>query len=249
MNALKGRILVIGATSGVGQAFCDRALDLGFRLTLAARTIDGAIRVARDLEIRKQVASIPVLMCDVADASSHAAFVESAMKHDDLVGCFVACGVMHEQEACEAEWALAAETIACNYTGTVSLVARLAPVLAEAEGGFISCLTSVAGDRGRQSNYLYGSTKAGLNAWLEGLQNSFFAAGLLVQTIKLGPVDTPMNTGVERAPFMISPERAARAIHDAIRRREQVVYVPRKWAAIMAVIRMLPRWLFNRLKL
>jgi decaprenylphospho-beta-D-erythro-pentofuranosid-2-ulose 2-reductase len=217
---------------------------------LAARNREHVQLIARDLEVRAGKPGIAHLPFDAAACDTHDDFVRAAMALGPFAGCFIACGAMHGQDAAEADWQLAQEMISVNYTGVVSVLNRLAPLLAAQDGGaFISCLTSVAGDRGRPSNFIYGSTKAGLNAYLEGLRARWHARGLRVQTVKLGPVDTPMNTGVTRVPFMVSADVAAEQIFAALAARREVAYVPRRWAVIMWVIRLLPRAVFQRMKL
>ena len=243
------KILVLGANSGVAQAFCRAALARGYTPVLAARDLPRARLLARDLEIRSGRPDIACVKFDAAACDTHDEFVRAAMAHGPFAGCFVACGVMHEQGLAEADWRLSAEMIAVNFTGTISVLNRLAPLLAATEGGaFISVITSVAGDRGRASNFIYGATKAGLNAYLEGLRARWHARGLFVQTVKLGPVDTPMNTDVTRLPFLVGTDAAAGGIFRAIEARREVAYVPRIWAVIMLVIRLLPRCVFKRMK-
>lgn len=244
------KILVLGATSGVAQAFCRAALRRGYTPVLAARSLERVQLVARDLEIRAGQTGIACVEFDAAAFDTHDGFVRAALARGPFAGCFVACGAMHEQSLAEADWKLSREMIDANFTGIVSVLNRLAPLLAAAEGGaFISCITSVAGDRGRSSNFIYGATKAGLNAYLEGLRARWHARGLFVQTIKLGPVDTPMNAGVARTPFMVSADAAAEKILRALEARREVAYVPGRWAVIMLVIRLLPRFVFKRMKL
>ncbi len=242
------KILVLGATSGVAQAFCREALSRGWSLILAGRNGERLKILARDLEIRSGSETISCLDFDATRFETHSAFLKEALAFGPIAGCFVACGVMHEQAQAETEWALSEEMMACNYTGIVSVLNPLARHFAAEGQGFISCLTSVAGDRGRRSNFIYGSTKAALNTYLEGLRAQLHASGVLVQTIKLGPVDTPMNSGVARPPFMISADAAAHSILNALERRAEVVYVPARWSIIMLVIRLLPRWIFKRVK-
>lgn len=243
------KILVLGATSRVAQAFCRAAIVGGYEPVLAARNLGRTQSLARDLEIRTGTTGIACLEFDASAFEKHEFFVREAMAHGPFAGCFVACGTMHEQSVAERNWQFSLEMITANYMGIVSVLNLLAPLLAETSGGaFVSCITSVAGDRGRPSNFIYGSAKAGMNAYLEGLRAKWHGRGLFVQTVKLGPVDTPMNAGTTRTPFMVSADTAARKIFRALTARRDVAYVPRRWAVIMFVIRMLPRWVFKRMK-
>jgi decaprenylphospho-beta-D-erythro-pentofuranosid-2-ulose 2-reductase len=242
------RILIVGATSGVAQALASAFARRGYELVLAARDETRLAEIARDLAIRANSAAIPCMRFDAADTDSHAALAEAVLGLK-IDGCVIACGAMFAQEDCETDFALCERTIAANYLGLVSICNQLVAGYRERGHGFISCITSVAGDRGRQSNFVYGSSKAGMSAYLEGLRNRLHPEGILIQTIKLGPVDTPMNIGVERTPFMISAERAAESIVASLEKRRDVAYIPLIWLPIMAIIRLLPTALFKRLKL
>lgn len=242
------RILILGATSGVAQAIAKACVARGYELVLAARDETRLAGIARDLEIRANSASIPCLRFDAADTESHTELIKAALQQR-VDGAIIACGAMFAQEDCETDFELCERTIAANYLGLVSVCNLLVAGYRERGHGFISCITSVAGDRGRQSNFVYGSSKAGMNAYLEGLRNRLHPEGIFIQTIKLGPVDTPMNIGVERTPFMISAERAAEAILRSLELRRDVAYIPLIWLPIMTVIRCLPTAIFKRLKL
>ena len=161
---------------------------------------------------------------------------------------FVASGIMPSESSMASSPALFAKMAEVNYVGVVGLLEKLLPSLAPGEGTFASCLTSVAGDRGRGSNFRYGSTKAALSTYLEGLSVSR-SGQTLIQDVKLGPVDTPMNSGVRRAPFMISPDAAARAIWRGIHRGKPKLYVPAKWFWIMLAIRTIPAPIYRLLPL
>jgi short-subunit dehydrogenase len=138
-----------------------------------------------------------------------------------------------------------------NYTSAVSLLGLAAAHFASKKTGCICAVSSVAGDRGRQSNFLYGSTKAALTAHLQGLRNRLFRAGVAVVTIKPGFVDTAMTWGLVNpaSPLVASPKRVARDMARAIERRANVVYSPWFWRWIMAIIRAIPEPLFKRMKL
>lgn len=243
------RVLVLCATSGVAQAFCYEAVEAGYSLVLAARDLERLRVIARDLEIRTACSTIQCFEFDAIQTAAHARFVDLVTAHNAIEGCFIACGQLVDQSRCEEDWDAAAEMIATNYTGIVSILNLLAKYFAQRGGGFISCVTSVAGDRGRPSNFYYGSTKAALNIFLEGLRARLDRHNVFVQTIKLGPVDTPMNVGVARTPFMVAPERAARAIMRSLNRHRAVVYVPWFWRLIMLAVRALPQYVFERLDL
>ena len=142
-------------------------------------------------------------------------------------------------------------TIDVNFTAVVSLLLLAADYLAKRESGFIAAISSVAGDRGRQSNYTYGASKAALSTYLAGLRNRLFHDGVHVLTIKPGFVDTAMTQGLinPRSPLVASPEQVARDIDKAIQRRRNVLYTRWFWGPIMWIIKSLPECLFKRLRM
>jgi short-subunit dehydrogenase len=243
-------ILILGATSGIAEAFSRKALEKGYGVILASRNPDRLERVARDLEVRFGKDSIPRMEFDSLKPDTHAAFIEELEKRFPRIdGVLIACGIMPDQETCLEEFNQCREMMECNYVGLVSIMNRLAAFFERRNPGFISCITSVAGDRGRASNFLYGSTKAALDVYLGGLRNRLFKKGILVQTVKPGPVKTRMTEGMEDLPLMVPPERAAGDILLALERGRDVVYTPGIWKLIMAVIRAIPEGIFKRLSL
>ncbi len=136
-----------------------------------------------------------------------------------------------------------------NYTGAVSVLHRLAPYLEEQGDGHVVVLSSVAGDRGRLKNYVYGSAKAGLNAYLQGLRARLFRRGVSVTTVKPGFMDTDMTWGIEGMFLVASPDQAARACLKAAGKRRHVVYVPFFWWGIMTIIRHIPEFIFKKMNI
>jgi short-subunit dehydrogenase len=243
-------VLVIGATSGIGAAIARELARAGRPLALAARNAEQLERLAQDLRVRNE-AEVSTHHFEALDFPSHAGLISEAAAGGRLAGVVCSHGYMAEQGESERDFSLAQRMIDVNYTATVSVLLSAATHLREAGGGYICALSSVAGDRGRGSNYLYGSSKAGVSAFLQGLRNSLFASGVHVLTVKPGFVDTAMTWGVldPESPMVASPERVARNVVRAIERRKNVLYTPRWWWGIMAVIRAIPEPLFKRLSL
>lgn len=241
-------IAVLGATSAIARAIANRYAKEGHLLIIAARDADEAGYVAADLRIRHGVEAT-ALAWDAGDYDSHAAFVEDCVNAlgENLGGVVLCSGCMDEQERAQSDVQSARRTFDVNLTGSVSTLNLFANLFEERGAGFIAAIGSVAGDRGRQSNYIYGASKAGLSAYLEGLRNRLYHSGVHVVTIKPGFVDTKMTWG--KVPFAASPEDAAAAIVRAIEKKKNVVYVPWFWRYIMLIIRWLPERLFKRLKL
>lgn len=244
--------LILGATSGIARAVCRVLAERGCRLVLAARNTDELARTAGDLQARLQ-ANVHTMPFDALDFAAHAEFVRQATQAfpgglDGVVLCY---GDLADQAVAQADFDVARRTIDVNFTSAVSVLERLAEYFAQRKSGVIAAISSVAGDRGRQSNYLYGAAKAGLSAYLQGLRNRLFPAGVHVLSIKPGFVATPMSDGRvnPNSPLLATPERVARDIERALRRRRDVLYTPWFWRPIMAVIRALPEPLFKRLKL
>jgi short-subunit dehydrogenase len=264
-------IAVFGATSGIARAVAELWMARGEDLVLIGRSRADLEAVARDLEVafgRRP----PVFVWDAADSGNHRARFEALAEAHPLKGLLMAAGVLHGVESCEADEARMEETFRVNLAGPAvvaglfahHLAASLArhpepgparPSAGEARGPgsrggmpFVSVITSVAGDRGRASNYPYGASKAGLSAYLEGLRQRLRGSGVLIQDVKPGPIRTRMTAGM-RGPAMASPETAARDIVRAIDRGRDVVYTPGYWRIIMAVIRAIPAPVFKRMKL
>src|SRR5262245_32495555 len=156
---------------------------------------------------------------------------------------------MAPQGEAQTSFELARRMIDVNYTSAVSLLNLAADYFEARKAGFICAISSVAGDRGRQSNYLYGSTKAALNTYLEGLRVRLAKVGVPVTTVKPGFVDTKMTRGMKGMFLVASPARVARDICRAIRRGRAVVYTPWFWWGIMTIIRSIPDFLFRRMKI
>ena len=240
--------LVLGASSSVARAFARAAAEDGAEIILAGRDLDDMTRTAEDVSIRAG-REVEVVAFDAEDVSGHAAFVADLTRRAGFLNVFLAFGAMPEQDEIDADFTLAERTIAVNYTGAVSVLHRLAPYLEKQGDGHVVVLSSVAGDRGRLKNYVYGSAKAGLNAYLQGLRARLFRKGVSVTTVKPGFMDTDMTWGIEGMFLVASPDKAARACLKAAKRRRHVVYVPFFWWGIMNIIRHIPEFIFKKMNI
>jgi short-subunit dehydrogenase len=185
---------------------------------------------------------------DALDFNSHQVFYESLSEKPDIVICVF--GLLGDQRVAESDWAASLQIIHSNYTGAVSILNIVANDFARRRKGTIVGISSVAGERGRQSNYLYGSAKAGFTAYLSGLRNRLFAHGVHVITVKPGFVKTKMIEGLKTpGPLTASPKSVAQKISKAIIQKKDTVYVLPIWALVMMVIRSIPEAIFKRLKL
>jgi len=242
------KLVVAGATSAIAVAVMREAVAAGDSLYLLARDEKKLEAVVADLRVRG--GQVEGTVADLDDLSRHPALLEEARR---TLGGFdallVAHGVLTDQQQAQADPTVFARDVQTNFVSAASL-AEAAARLFEAGGrGTIAVITSVAGDRGRQSNYAYGAAKAGLSAYLSGLRNRLAAAGVAVVDLKVGMVDTPMTAHLPKGPLFASASTVGRGIYRALQRRGDVVYVPWFWAGVMGVIRNIPESVFKKLKL
>ncbi len=243
------KVLILGATSPIARGLAMRFATDGARLYLAARDPHEARRIADDLEVR---AGAPALAgaFDAEDFSSHEEFLRNAVGElGGLDGVIVCFGAHAEEERAQVEPHAALSEIAQNFTGAVSLITLVARHMEAQDTGFIIVIGSVAGERGRARNYVYGSSKGALHLFAQGLRGRLWKTAVHVMTVKLGTVDTRMTWGREGVLLSISPERAADLIYRAYRRKSEVVYVPGRWRFIMGGVRLIPERQFKRLSL
>ena len=236
------RVLIVGATSGIAIELAREFARHGFDLILAARDADELNRIAADARIRG--ASVETREFNALDYDSHAQFWADCGDVDGVITCF---GVLPDEQRARHDWDACSKALEVNYNAQVSLLNRVADTFEARGRGFIGVLSSVAGDRGRRGNYLYGSAKAGLSLYVEGLRSRLFPAGVTVTTIKPGPVDTGMTFGMDKLPLLASPAKVASDIYRGIRRGADVVYTPAPWRVIMGVLKVIPGFIWKRL--
>jgi decaprenylphospho-beta-D-erythro-pentofuranosid-2-ulose 2-reductase len=240
------RVLILGATSPIARALALRFAFDGARLYLAARNAEEARRVAEDVSVRAGGQALSGIF-DASDFASHDEFIRDAATRlgglDGVVLCF---GTLGDEDAAQTDPGEALATIHQNFTGAVSLITLAARHLEQQRSGFIIVIGSVAGERGRKKNYVYGSAKGALATFTQGLRGRLAASGVHVMTVKLGTVDTRMTWGREGALLTIAPNKAADLIYAAYRKRAEVVYVPWFWRLIMDAIRLIPESRFKR---
>ena len=238
--------LVLGASSPIARAIARRVAERGQDVLLAGRDREDLSRIAEDLAVRG-AGRVEVLAFDAADLESHAGFAArcAALSAGRPLAVLVAFALMPEQPDIDGDPALVRRTIDTTFTGAASVLHHLAPQLER--GGRVVVLGSVAGDRGRPRNYVYGSAKAGLHAYLQGLRARLHRCGVPVTTVKLGFVDTPMTFG-RRGTFLVaSPDAAAAAVLRHADRGTDVCYVPAFWRPLMLAVRLVPEGWFKRL--
>jgi len=240
------KILVIGATSAMAK-HCARIWALrGDELFLVARDPDHLEAVARDLKVRG-AQKVATFCLDLNRIQRHPEFIEQAKQALGSIDiALIAHGTLSDQAACEVSVETTLEEIRTNALSVISLMTLLANEFEPTRKGSIAVISSVAGDRGRKSNYVYGSAKAMVTAFASGLRHRLHKAGVNVLTIKPGFVDTPMTASFQKGPLWAKPETVAALIVKAIDKKKDEIYVPGFWRYIMWVIRMVPTVLFKK---
>jgi short-subunit dehydrogenase len=242
-------VLLVGGSSGIGRALAREMAARGACLHLAARDDKEADRIAQDLVIRYG-AQVSHSAFDVTAYESHSELVERAAQTLGRLDIVVVCvGELGDQLVAQTDAAFARRIIETNYVGVVSVLTHAANFLERQRGGAIIAIGSVAGDRGRASNYVYGSAKSGLDRFLQGLRARLFRSGVHVLTVKPGFVDTRMTFGLPGVVLACTPARVAQAAIHGLDRRRNILYVPWWWFWIMLAVRAVPESVFKRLAL
>jgi decaprenylphospho-beta-D-erythro-pentofuranosid-2-ulose 2-reductase len=243
------KVLIIGATSAIAEETARLYAQRGANLALIGRNNERLQSMSSDLVIRGAGAA-HVFTMDVNDTGSHKGILDqaqTALGGLDIV--LIAHGTLPKQKDCEQDVGVTLQEFNTNAVSTIALLTDIANRLEKQGHGSIAVISSVAGDRGRQSNYLYGSAKAALTVFLQGLRNRLFASGVQVLTIKPGFVDTPMTAEFKKGLLWVKPAVIARSIVRAIARKKDVVYLPFFWRYIMVIIKSIPEAVFKRMSL
>ena len=240
--------LILGAKSDIARALAHTYAQNGFNIYLAGRNAEADLGAdLKDLKIRHKIEG-KVLEFDALAYESHEAMYAALEPKPDVVICVL--GFMPEQKDSEQDHALARKVMATNYIGCANILSIAANDMEVRKSGSIIGISSVAGERGRASNYFYGSAKAGFTAFLSGLRNRMALQGLHVMTVKPGFVYTKMTEGLPLpAPLTAQPEQVANAIFKAWKKKKNVLYTKWMWRWIMAIIRSIPEWKFKKMKL
>ena len=241
------RVLIIGATSAIAEATARRYAQRASSLFLVGRDAMRLEAIAADLIVRG-AATARVYALDVNDFNAHAAMLDAAceaMSGIDIA--LIAHGTLPDPAACDGSIDVAMREFTTNGTSTIALASRISSVLKDQ--GTLAVISSVAGDRGRASNYLYGSAKAAVSTYLSGLGQRLHNQGVNVLTIKPGFVDTPMTAAFPKGILWAKPDQVARGIVSAVDRRKSVAYLPKFWWLIMQIIKNIPEIVFRRISL
>lgn len=241
--------MILGATSAIAQETAKLLAADGDHLFLIARNEDKLKAIVDDLRVRG-AEQVGYLLADLADTTQHELLLEQASRElGGIDTVLIAHGTLSDQKACERDFSIAEREFRVNFLSVASLLTHLANRFERQGRGCIAVMSSVAGDRGRKSNYVYGTAKGALTIFLQGLRHRLYAHGVRVLTIKPGFVDTPMTSAFEKGLLWVGPAQVARGIHRAIVRNKDVVYLPWFWRGIMVTIRALPEPVFAKLNI
>jgi short-subunit dehydrogenase len=242
-----GYVLIIGAKSDIAQAVAREYAKHDFDLYLAARNPEELEGFANDITVRTQQ-TVKIAELDILDYESHQAFYDQL--EEKPLGVISAVGYLGDQPKAQSDFNEAQRIIDTNYTGVVSLLNIIANDFKQRRSGFIVGISSVAGDRGRKSNYIYGSAKAALTAYLSGLRNRLYEAQIQVLTVKPGFVATKMTSGMDLPEKLTAqPEQVAEDIYKAQQKGKSVIYTKWIWKYIMMIIRNIPEFQFKKMSI
>jgi decaprenylphospho-beta-D-erythro-pentofuranosid-2-ulose 2-reductase len=239
-------LLLLGGTSEIGLAVARRyAARRPLRVVLAARPSERLDAAAE--ELRAAGATVSTIEFDAKDTDSHPAVLDKAFADGDIDIAVVAFGLLGDAEQAWQEHARAVELAQVNYTAAVSVGVALAERMRRQGHGRIVALSSVAGERVRRSNFVYGSTKAGMDGFYLGLGDALRGEGISVTVVRPGFVHSKMTEGMKPAPLPTTPEQVAAVVTDAVDKRKELVWAPAPYRVVMSVLRHIPRVIFRRL--
>jgi short-subunit dehydrogenase len=246
---IPSRILVLGATSAIAMEVARLLAPSGARFFLVARNQQRLLAVREDL-LTHGAHQVGISVTDLKNTDAHPDILPMALGELGTIDlALIAHGILGDHRKAGSDYSEAEDILRTNFLSVVSLVTWLANYFELTRQGTLAVISSVSGDRARASNYVYASSKAGLNVFLDGVRSRVYRHGVHVLTILPGFVLTPMTEHLPQSLFTVTPARVARRILDAILRHKDVVYIPAFWAAIMFIVRMIPRRVFRFLDL
>lgn len=240
--------IILGASSTIAKTFTRSVAEQGAHVILAGRRMDDLEASATDAKARGAAGADPV-MFDARDPDTFQAILDMATAKAGTINCAVFVGSMPAQDAIDADPSLLDGVIADSLTGPARFLQMLSPLLKDRGAGTIVGVGSVAGDRGRVGNYVYGAAKAGFATYLSGLRNALGRHGVHVLTVKPGPVDTAMTEGLGPQPFMTTTDAVVADIHKALRKKRNTLYTKWIWWPVMTVIKLIPEPIFKKMSI
>lgn len=240
--------IILGATSAMARAFARKAAAEGATVLLAGRDLDDLTTLAADCRLRGAPLA-EALAFDAREPAGFASLISRIAHQEGELNAAVFVGSMPAQSAIDADPGLIAGTVIDSFTGPATFLQMLAPLMEARGGGTVVGVGSVAGDRGRIGNYVYGAAKAGFHTYLSGLRNRLTRSGGHVVTVKPGFVDTAMTWGLPGMFLVAAPEAVADDILRAVKKRRNLIYTPFFWRYIMLIIRHIPEPIFKKMKI
>jgi len=245
---MKQTWLIVGASSAMARAFARLVAEQGASVLLAARDMTDTNRTAQDC-LTRGASCAEALKFDARKPAGFSAICDRLALEDGVLNVAVFVGSMPEQAAIDKNPALIDGVVCDSFTGPARLLQMVAPLLEARASGTIVGVASVAGDRGRIGNYVYGAAKAGFATYLSGLRNRLTRVGGHVVTVKPGFVDTAMTWGLDGMFLVASPDMVARDIMTAVTKKKNVIYTPFFWRWIMLIIRTIPESIFKKMSI
>lgn len=244
------KVLIIGGASAIAHqtAICFAA-D-GAELFLADLNPDRLSDVKYDILARYNNTKIEIEKFDATDFTSHSVLIQkAAVKMSGIDYILIAYGILPDQKQADSDIAFALKSFEINCTSAISICLEAANYFEQKKSGCLAVISSVAGDRGRQSNYIYGAAKGALTVFLQGLRNRLTPAGINVLTIKPGQVDTPMTAHFPKTPLFAKATDVGKGIYEAMVSAKDVVYIPGFWRWIMCIVKAIPESIFKKMKM
>ena len=243
------KILIIGATSAISHETAKYFAKNHAHIYLVARDPEKLQTLKNDLTVRGAT-RVEAHQLDLNNLDQHQEVIQTAIETlDGLDTVLISYGTLGDQQLCQQSVTKTIEELTTNFTSVISFLTILANYFEQQRHGCIAVVTSVAGDRGRPSNYVYGTSKGAVTIFLQGLRSRLSKSSVTVLTIKPGLVDTPMTAGLKKGPLFAQPGQIGKGIYKAISKRKDVVYLPWFWRPIMFIVRSLPEPIFKRLSL